>query len=260
MSNLVKHGTWDIESAVADLASASKGNADYFKFKAGQNVLRFLPPAPGQSSPFAVTYQHWVVLPDGTKSPMNCARMMAKQRCAACERVDELLRSGNEADFKLSNEIKAKLQVLANVIDRDDESKGIQIVRFGKSILDQLVSIRKDARAGGDFTDAEDGFDIIVTKKGEGVKTEYSVLASRESTALHDDPAQAADWLDSQYDLDKYRKVPSYEEGYAKLTGENVAPERTPGRLTASGAKKPEVLPPVRSRRSVADDTSDVPF
>ena len=259
MSNLVKHGTWDIESAVADLSLASKGNADFFKFKAGQNVLRFLPPVAGQSSPLAVTYQHWVVLPDGTKSPMNCARMMAKQRCAACERADELMRSGNEADFKLANEIKAKLQVLANIIDRDDEAKGVQIVRFGKSILDQLVAIRKDARSGGDFTDVEDGFDIIVTKKGEGVKTEYACLPSRESTALHDDAGQGETWLDNQYDLDKYRKVPSYEEGYAKLTGEMIAPDRSPGRVSASGARKPEVLPPAR-RRSVADDTNETPF
>jgi hypothetical protein len=259
MSNLVKHGTWDIESAVADLAEASKGNADFFKFKAGQNVLRFLPPAAGQSSPFAVTYQHWVVLPDGSKSPLNCARMMAKQRCAACEEMDRLLRSGNEADFKAANEWKPKLQVLANIVDRDDESKGLQIVRFGKSILDQLVAIRKDARSGGDFTDVEDGFDIIVTKKGEGVKTEYTVLPSRESTPLHDDEAQSSAWLDSQFDLDKYRRVPTYEEAYAKLSGEVVAKERSPGRVTASGAKKPEVLPPAR-RRNVGDDTSDIPF
>lgn len=261
MANLQKHGTWDIEAAVADLAEASKGNADFFKFKQGQNVLRFLPPPAGQSSPFAVTYQHWIVLPDGNKTPMNCSRMMAKQRCAACERMDQLLRSGNDADFKAANEWKPKLQVLANVIDRDDEGKGLQIARFGKSILDQLVAIRKDSRSGGDFTDVDDGFDIIVTKKGEGVKTEYTVLPSRESTPLHDDATQAADWLDNQYDLDKYRKVPTFEEGYAKLTGEVVVPERAPGRVTAGGAKKPEVLPPAGGsrRRSVGDDT-DVPF
>lgn len=257
MGNIVKHGSFDIEAALADAAEASKGNADFFKPKAGQNVLRFLPPPVGKNSPFAVTYQHWVTLPDGSRSPLNCSRMMAKQRCPACERVDEMLRSGNETDFKAANDAKAKLRVFANIIDRDDESKGVQVFGFGKTILDALVAIRKDARSGGDFTDAEDGFDLVITKKGEGQRTEYSVLPSRDSTPLHEDAEQAEGWLDNQYDLDKYRYVPSYEEAYAKLTGEVVEAGPRAGRMNASGTRKPEVLPAKggTKRRSIADET-----
>ena len=264
MSNLQKHGTFDIDAALADQQEASKGNADYFKFKAGQNVIRFLPPIVGQSSPFAVLYQHWVTLPDGSRTSLNCSRMMAKQRCPACEEMDRLARSGNDVDFKASNDWKPKLRIKANIIDRDNEEVGVQVVEFGKSILDQLVAIRKDARAGGDFTDIEDGFDIIVTKRGEGVKTEYAVLASRESTALHDDAEVSSGWLDNQHDLSRARYVPSYEEAFARLSGGGRGPADI-GRVNSGGARKPEVLPAASKagavkRRSVADDTSDIPF
>jgi hypothetical protein len=264
MSNLTKHGTFDIDAALADQQEASKGSSDYFKFKNGQNVIRFLPPLAGQSSPFAVLYQHWVTLPDGSRTSLNCSRMMAKQRCPACEEMDRLARSGNEVDFKASNDWKPKLRIKANIIDRDDEDKGVQVVEFGKSILDQLVAIRKDPRAGGDFTDIEDGFDIVVTKKGEGVKTEYACLASRETTALHNDADVAQEWLDNQHDLSRAKYVPTYEEAYARLSGGGRAPADH-GRVNSSGSRKPEVLPPASKtgaakRRSVADDTSDIPF
>jgi len=255
-NNIIRRGSFEIEAAEAALAEASKGGADFFKPKSGQNALRFLPPPEGKTSPFVVSYQHWVTLPDGSRSNMNCGRMVAKQRCPVCEKMDDLLRSGNEVDFKAASEFKPKLRVFANIIDRDDEAKGVQVFGFGKSVLDQLVAIRKDTRAGGDFTDIEDGFDIILTKKGEGMKTEYTCLASRESSALSDDADLSSLWMDNQYDLDVYKRVLPYEEAYAKLTGESVASER-PGRVTSGGLKKPEVLPPANKtakRRNVEDD------
>jgi hypothetical protein len=247
MSNIIKHGTFDIESALADLAEASKNSTDRWKPKAGQNVVRFLPPMEGKTSPFSVTYQHWITLPDGARRSMNCARMMAKGRCAACEKMDSLQKSGNAADFEASKDWKSKLNVTANIIDREDEAKGVQLYSFGKTVLDKLVAIRKDSRAGGDFTDSEDGFDIVLTKKGEGMKTEYDALASRNSTPLSDDPEQAALWLDGQYDLDRYKGIPSYEEQLELLGGNAAPPMRDVGRVNSAGHRKPEVLPPART-------------
>lgn len=258
MSNIVKHGGWSVEAAEAVAAEANKGQADFYKAKAGANPLRFLPPAEGSSSPLVVTYQHFINLPDGSKASFNCARMMAKSRCPACERMDELLRSGNDADYKASWDFKAKLRVFANVVDRDDEERGVQVFAFGKSILDQLLAIRKDARAGGDFTDPEDGFDIIVTKKGEGMRTEYSVLPARSSSPLSEDTEQFASWLNGMYDLSRYLKVPTYAEASAKLSGDDVARDERPA---ARSSGRVEVLPPAntgKSKKQRIDD--DIPY
>lgn len=263
MANIQRFGTFEIEGAEEALSQASKGGGSTERWKphTGKNAVRFLPPMVGKKSPFAIQYQHWITNAEGKRVPMNCARMMLKQRCACCDKMDALQRTGNAADFDAAQQWKPKLSVSANVIDRDDESKGVQVYSFGKMVLDQLVAIRKDARGGGDFTDPEDGFDILIDKTGEGMKTEYSVRAARDTTPLHDDQAIAAGWLDNQYDLDRYLTVPSYDDQLAVLGGE--APVvRDVGRVTASGQRKPEVLAPPAAggrRRSIADDT-EAPF
>lgn len=265
MANLQKYGSFEIEGAEEALSQASKGGGgtERWKPRSGSNALRFLPPMAGKKSPFAIQYQHWVTV-EGQRKPMNCARMMTKQRCAACEKMDLLLKTGNAADFDTAQkDWKPKLSVSANVVDRDNESSGVAVYSFGKSVLDQLVKIRKDARGGGDFTDPEDGFDILIDKSGEGMKTEYSVRAARDTTPLHDDPAIAAGWLDNQYDLDRYMTVPSWDDQIAMLGGEAPRQERRMGRVDSQGQRQPEVLTPPAAnggrRRSVADDT-DIPF
>ena len=258
-----KYGSFDISAAEEALSEASKGGGgDRLKLKSGTNVVRFLPPPVGKSSPFAIIYQHWITTAEGKRTPINCARMMLKQRCACCEKMDSLSRTGNAADFDAAQEWKATLSVAANVVDRDDESKGPQLLYFGKTILDQLVAIRKDPRGGGDYTDAEDGFDIIIEKTGADKNTKYAVRGARNTTPLHEDTGLASEWLDNQVDLDRLRTVLSYDEQIARLGGDAPRQARDLGRVNSSGQRKPEVLSaPAQGqrRRSVADDT-DVPF
>lgn len=262
MANLQKFGTFEIEGAEEALSEASKGSADRWKPQTGQNAVRFLPPMVGKKSPFSVQYQHWITNAEGKRVPMNCARMMAKQPCACCEKMDRLQKTGNAADFDAAELLKPKLSVSANLIDRDNMLKGVQVYSFGKSVLDQLVKIRKDPRGGGDFTDPDDGFDILIDKSGSGMKTEYRVTAARDTTPLHDDPEGAAEWLNHQFDLDRYLTVPSYDEQLAMLGGEAPRQSRDMGRVNSAGQRQPEVLTAPSAtgrRRSVADDT-DVPF
>ena len=259
-----KYGSFDIDAADEALLEASRsGNGDRLKLKQGQNILRFLPPPVGRRQPFAIIYQHWVTTAESKRVPMNCARMMAKQRCAACEKMDDLLRSNNSADKAAAEDWKAKRSVAVNVIDREDEDRGVQLLNFGDMILKQLIAIRKDARAGGDFTDAEDGFDIIIERTGEKKSTKYAVRGARNTTPLHEDPSVAAGWIDNQVDVDRLKLVPSYDDQLEMLGGEAPRQTRDLGRVNAAGQRRPEVLeaPPAAAgrRRSVADDT-DVPF
>lgn len=258
MSNIVKHGSWSPEAVAADVTEASKGSTDFFKPRVGQNVLRFLPPGVGSKSPFVVTYQHFIELADGKRVMFNCARMMVKARCPACERMDALLRTGTDADYKASWDFKAKLRVFSNIIDRDNPDGGVQAFGFGKSILDALVAIRQDARAGGDFTDSEQGFDIVVTKKGEGMRTEYAVLPDRNSSPLSNDTKEQESWLESTPELSRFLKVPSYEDALAKMQGETPAREPAPTRRTALPPTVERAAPrAVKLVSTVADNFDD---
>ena len=52
-----------------------------------------------------------------------------------------------------------KLRAFAAVIDRNGESKGPQVLGFGKTILEDLRNLREDEDAGGDYTHPIEGCD-----------------------------------------------------------------------------------------------------
>jgi gp32-like DNA binding protein len=273
MPNIIKaQGTWDPEQAEADLREASKASTEFLKPKDGANALRFLPPMEGQTTPFVIVYQHWITKPDGTRTNVNCPRLMSKLPCPGCDRVDELQRTGNPADFAAAKEMRASMRVHANVIDRDAEEAGVQVFAFGKQILNALVEIRKNARAGGDFMDVEDGFDIIVNKgKRAGTdQIEYTVLAARESTPLSSDDVQAAQWLESRVNLERFKMLQEYDALIQVFEGSALPPVHPRQRVTSGGTPRGQVLPaprnarealarqPGKPARTVADDMGGV--
>jgi hypothetical protein len=250
--NIRKHGAWSAETAEKEFEESQQasGSANYFKPKTGKNVLRFLPPAEGRDSPFVVVHQHYIEVPGGQKAAsFNCPRMHKAGRCPACEKAQELRDTGNPADYERAGDFLPRRRVFANVIDRNDPERGVLIFPMGKTIHEQLLSIRKNAEAGGDFTDpSEDGFDIIVEKTGEKLKTEYKVLTARRSSPLGND-----EWLDQMHDLEKQARVEPLEEIYKKLGEEPpAAPARSGGRVSTGRA-----APQGKGRRTAEDDAED---
>lgn len=240
MSNLTKYGEWGDDAVQQDADASSAGSTAYMKLVEGDNVVRFLPPKIGRPSPLAVTYVHYVDLPTGDKVQFNCPRMMAKRSCIVCAKGDQLRSSRNAADQKMGKKLFPRLRVYANVIDRNAERKGVQILGFGKGVMEDLTAIRQNPRKGGNFTHPETGRDIIITRKGTGqFDTEYDVSPDISASPLHHDPGQADEWLEMSYDLDQFLTVLSDEEIRAKVRGEEAepAPQRNAGRIAGRPAQ-----------------------
>jgi hypothetical protein len=239
MSNLTKYGEWGDDAAKQDAAASTAGSKAFLKLVEGDNVMRFLPPKIGRPSPFAVTYSHYVELPTGDKVSFNCPRMMAKRSCIVCAKGDQLRSSRSAADQKAGKRLFPRLRVYANVIDRNAEEKGVQILAFGKGVMEDLTGIRQNPRKGGNFTHPETGRDIIIGRKGTGqFDTEYDVAPDIQASPLHHDPGQADEWLEMAYDLDQFLTVLSDEEIRAKVRGEEAEPEpqRNAPRIAGRGA------------------------
>lgn len=251
MSNLTKWGEWSEDAAREDAGRASAGQRNYMKLGEGDNIVRFLPPRIGKPSPFAVSYSHYFDLPTGDKVSFNCPRMMAKRSCIVCAKGDQLRASTHAHDQKAGKKLFPRLRVFANVIDRNNESLGVQVLAFGKTIMDSLTAIRQNPRKGGNFTHPESGRDIVITRKGTSqFDTEYSITPDVAASPLHADPGQADEWLETAYDLDTFLTVLSDEEIRAKVRGETVDPEPQRGRLPQRGAPAPQ------RGRSVEDDAT----
>lgn len=248
--NLVKHGDFPVELAEKELADIDRGNADFMKLVVGRNVVRFLPPKIGKQA-FTKVLEHFVRIP-GVQRPavFVCPSSHAKQRCPACDKAAQLRTSGNPADRDAAYEFSAKMRVYASVIDRRSPESGPKVVAFGKSIWEQLLKLRKDQDAGGDFTDPLGGFDIIIERAGTGKNdTEYTVNGSRKTSPLHANQEQANEWIEGQADLERFMKLRGYDELKQAMSGGSDAQPTQAGRVRG---KDPGTSAP-RKRTADAD-------
>ena len=256
MGNIVQYGSYEMDAAEEEEEDLRKsgGAGSFLKIQEGKTTIRILPPPAGRRSPFVTVYQHFINRPGQPAAVFNCPQSMAKTYCRVCAKANELKSTGNRADRDQAFRLFAKRRVFAVVIDRGNEEAGPQIYGFGKTVQEQLVAIRRDQDAGGDFTHPEDGFDLVIERKGTGkTDTSYKVLPSRRSSALGN-----MDWIAIQPDLRQLAEVPTLDEIKAKLNGEQARREDFSdapaggGRLTEGRGQTVS-----RARSSAADDANE---
>lgn len=266
MGNLQKYGSFDLDSMEAEDEELKKGQrpSEFLKLEDGGSYrLRFLPPPldaywaknpkTGKSSPFKVIHEHFVEVPgQKRKARFVCPRLHGGGKCPACEEADALYRTGNALDKDKARDLRPSPRVYANVIDRDNADRGPIIYAFGKGVKDDLSRIRKRY---GDFTDPTDGgFDIWIDRKNDNGRISYDVDADRENTALGDE-----EWLEQQFNLDTYAKVPTLEEIAEAMSGDQGGRGRGRGRSGNNGRRQIESGETQRSkRRTAADDMGDI--
>lgn len=241
MSNLAKYGSFSLDAAGKEQEESERATtgADFFKPPPGDCVIRILPPKIGRNSPFRVVYQHFIEIP-GAASSVNftCPRMQAKtdrlpsRYCPACTKADELRERGSPTAYELAGNFLPRRRIFTNIISRGDPERGVLIFPFGKQIHEQLLALRTDKDAGGEFCDPANGFDVVIKRSGTGIKTEYKVLPARKLSPLAEDVETMNAWLESMHDLEHYARIPSDEElrALTSQVGGAAAPGGSTGR------------------------------
>lgn len=194
----------------------SKGKADFWSPKDGRNVIRILPAKEGQEF-YAEAKVRYNVGPNNkmVTVPLDSS----KDNCPIHAFVDALYKSGDSDDEKLAKRMRASNRFYFNVIDRSleegDEGYGeVMVFGCGKTIFTDILGIIVDPDFG-DITDPENGFDIIITKSGKKLDTEYKTNARPKQT-----PIGIADWKEKLNDLQKISEPAAYEKREKILTGE----------------------------------------
>lgn len=200
--------------------STNYSNTEYDRLQTGKNVRRVLWPKGDNDSFYAEGYVHFGLGEDG-RSVVTCPKTWgSKEKCPVCEYVEELQKSSDKDDKKLASDIKARRKIYINVINRDGEDDTPKVLPIGVTILKGLLEAICDPDYG-DITDPYEGRDVTITRKGQGLQTEYSVLPKpKESVASEEiDPE---DLEEQMADLDNQFIRKSYEELEAILNGESV--------------------------------------
>lgn len=202
-------------------SQSNYSNADYDKLQQGKNVRRVLWPKGDKDSFYSEGYLHFGLGAEG-KSVATCPKTWnSKEKCPICEYVEQLQQSKSKDDKKLANDIKAKRRIYINVLNRDDDEDGDtpKVLPIGVTILKGLLETICDADYG-DITDPEDGRDITITRKGQGLKTEYSVLPKPKSSEACEDKTPE-ELEEEMTDLDSLFIKKSYDELEDILNGED---------------------------------------
>lgn len=206
MSQLEQFGSYTKEAA--SKARAEESTAGWMKLKQGTNIVRILPPVKGNPEPWVTIYQHFIKIPGAKQVVFNCPRRMENKRCPACEKGDRLKATGNPADEKAARDFWASQRLIAFAIDRDEMDKGIQLFPFGATIKNRLRHFRE--KLGKDFTDLNNGFDIVIERMGQGLSTEYQTDLGEQCPVVGDMSKLEA-WAQELPDLNSFAKVLDYQ-------------------------------------------------
>ena len=169
-----------------------------------------------------------------------------KKPCPICEHVKELYGTDTEENIALAKEIKAKERELYNVIDLNDEDKGVQILDmsyflFGK-VLDEEIYEGEDEL--GDFAELSGGKTLNISFRTRKLGANEFVEVRKIDFEDRDDYEESI--LKDTHDLDAMFVIKDYKELQKELYGlddddeeEDEPEEEKPVKKSSSKKKKP---------------------
>jgi len=225
----------------ADVAKRMEGRGEltFWKPDWGENHIRILPPySEAGIFWFDVAYHYGVAVDgQGVSRQVVCLSYGSDpdspDPCPICEEIANLKASGNEDDSAKADSMKAKPRFYLQIIDRANESSGVQVYMAAPTIAEKIFGFYS-SKMWGDITDPEKGYDLILIKKRRAgaspnstkwQDTEYEVQGNPEKcpTMSDNEGNPTYDWEEQMVELDKLPRKYSYEDLATMLeTGEFI--------------------------------------
>jgi len=129
------------------------------------------------------------------------------------ELITKLRDEGTKESYEMAKKLYPSMRTYAAVIVRGQESEGVKIWDFGKTVYQKLLTLMLDEDYG-DITDPVNGRDIKVTNsKVPGKKyADTDVTPRGKVSKLSNDQKQANDWLNSIPRVEDLYTLKSYDE------------------------------------------------
>lgn len=155
----------------------------------------------------------------GTDNKAFVCPKTIKKPCPICEHVKELYNTDQEENVALAKEMKAKERELYNLIDLNDQDKGVQILEisyhlFGR-VLDEEIYEGDDDFA--DFAELSGGKTLNVSFRTRKMGSNEFVEARKIDFENRDDYDESI--LKKTHDLDKMIVVRDYKSLQQELLG-----------------------------------------
>lgn len=147
--------------AMREETTGKRMEGEYVLTQGQKHLLRFLPPL--QDGPFYFRYFTHYVGNEGVVCPQHTWRT----RCPVCTVADQLFRSRDTGEVAQGRKLYRKFAYIAQVVDVRNPDDGVQLLRFGKQIRDQIISYFADPD-----DEQDEGIDITDPKTGATIRIE----------------------------------------------------------------------------------------
>ena len=189
------------------LKKLEAGKGKLWKPKKGKNRIRILPSWKGPDEEFyKEAPTHWNIGPEQNRSVI-CPKITGG-KCPVCSKANKLSQSDSAKEQSASEKLLPKTRVIFNILDLDSKEKNILQWSCSENQLQELLGFYIDPDYG-DFTHPKKGFDVIITRKGEGLNTRYKLLLARN-------PSKIKGWKKMKKDL------PNLDNKYKPYDAEKI--------------------------------------
>lgn len=171
----------------------SSDNVSYFKIKQPEGggvttaIIRVLPPWKSKTNIEGFFYymvgQHFGDFSIGGRNrAIDCPQSVGRGNCIIDKFMNRLKSSGNKRLNGLGRRIYPNIRYYVNIIDRSDEGEGkVQVFAANKKFMEFVLDACEDV---GDITSLTKGYDIIIKRRGQGLKTRYTYRLRNKPTAV----------------------------------------------------------------------------
>ena len=198
-----------IRKKLQGLQTTTNRTSNLWKPEPGKNQVRIVPYQFDKDNPFQELMFHYGLGKRSYLSPVTFG-----DNDPIVEFAEKLKSTGNRDDWKLSKSLTPKMRTYVPVIVRGQESEGVKLWGFGKTVYQELLTFIADPDYG-DITDLKSGRDITVTfTPAEGGERfpKTAIMVKPNQTPATEDKSVAASILNGQEDIFNIFKKVSYDE------------------------------------------------
>jgi hypothetical protein len=202
-----------IRKRLGQLQTTNNRTSSLWKPQPGNQQIRIVPYAFNKENPFIELFFHYNLNNRSYLSPISFGRPDPIEEFA-----QKLKASGNKEDYQLSRKLEAKMRTFAPVIVRGEESQGVKLWGFGKTVYQELLSIIADPDYG-DISDPVNGRDVsveFISAEESGASfPKTNIRVKPNQTPISDEPSVLELVKTSQKDITEIYQEQSYDD----LTG-----------------------------------------
>ena len=243
-----------IRKRLSGLQNQTGKQNNLWKPEPGKQTIRIVPYQFNKDNPFIELFFHYGLNGKTFMSPVTHG-----EADPVVEFAEKLKATGNRDDWQMSRKLEPKMRTYVPVLVRGQESEGVKLWGFGKTVYQELLSFIADPDYG-DITDLNAGRDVTVefmTAAELGKQYPQTTIRIKPNqTPATENKEIAQKIMDGQKDANEIFKKVSYDELKEQLAIWLDPEQGETDSETSVGTGTPAAAQPTSTNTKKVDDVN----